>query len=530
MAGSVKRQKRPGERSLPQGDDSIEQLLGAVEQDSDRAPGNHPTLAAGVKVTDNIELVRLLDEGGMGSVWVAKHKSLAIEVAVKFISGSLSSGGTDGTEAIRRFKREARAAAQIKSPHVVKIFDHGLMESGVPFIVMEHLEGASLAHRLDETPLSVDEAACMLAQVAEVLDRAHALGLVHRDIKPANLFLVQTGYGLFTKVLDFGLAKQLKAPETSHITGSGATFGTTPYMSPGQIRSTKNVGPEADLWALAVTTYEALSGRLPFLGETAGATLIDIATADFEPVSSHIQDLPEALHMWFRKALDKNPDARFESAKAMSDAFATAVKGVPAPSADRVSATSTTERAPSSVSFADTIRHDDTDPDVAAPTPEPTTPPSTFGGAANSVDSDPPPSALRPRSTMPMMAALTLGGLLAFGFLWDRDTTNSDSTVTQPNAAPAAQAAIPRTPVTNTIAKPPLSAEALTPPSTPAPSTIATTTASARARGAIAPRRHSETVAPPPSTRPANSAQDSSRKPAPSAAPSTEVPWLIDHR
>ncbi len=145
-------------------------------------------LSPGTFVTDNLRLVELLGEGGMGCVWVAEHLTLRTKVAVKFIAAELIA---QSPELVARFTREATAAAQIKSPHVVQTFDHGVMTDGSPYIVMELLEGEDLGQKLDrEQTLPLAQVEVVISQVAKALNKAHAAGIIHRDIKPDNIFLV----------------------------------------------------------------------------------------------------------------------------------------------------------------------------------------------------------------------------------------------------------------------------------------------------------------------------------------------------
>ncbi len=280
-------------------------------------------------VTPRVRLVRLLGQGGMGSVWVAEHLTLNTEVAVKFITASLAEADPS---LLARFEREARVAAQIKSPHVVQTYDHGVMADGTPFIVMELLEGESLGDRLTRAgPLSLAEADLLVRQTTEVLARAHELGVVHRDIKPDNLFCIKSSYDLFIKVLDFGIAKQPHMPSEHGMTRTGAMLGTPYYMSPEQVTSAKHAGPQADLWALTVATYEAITGQVPFNGETLGALCIAIATAQFTPATVATANLPKAIDFWFARALNLDPEQRYANAKEYSQAFSAAVKAVPVP-------------------------------------------------------------------------------------------------------------------------------------------------------------------------------------------------------
>src|SRR5262245_38407680 len=224
-------------------------------------------LEPGTTIASDVHLVRPLGEGGMGSVWVAHHSRLGTEVAVKVVSSELAFA----PEVRRRFEREAQAAARIRDPHIVQVFDQGVMKDGRQFLVMELLEGESLADHLDRVgSLSPGEAAALVAQVAGALAKAHRLGIVHRDIKPENLFLTNAGGAPFVKILDFGIAKQHGTPANLR-TGHGAILGTPVYMSPEQLLDTKNADASADVWALAVVAYELLTGRVPFDGDTFGA-------------------------------------------------------------------------------------------------------------------------------------------------------------------------------------------------------------------------------------------------------------------
>ncbi len=269
-------------------------------------------------VTANVRLVRRLGQGGMGSIWVGHHGGLDTEVAVKFVASQLAQNNPD---ALRRFEREARAAAKIKSPHVVHTYDHGVMQSGVPYIVMELLQGESLGDRLERgKALKLRETAIVVQHIAKALTQAHKLGIVHRDIKPDNVFLVaHDDDDPFVKVLDFGIAKNQSLP-SDNVTATGALLGTPRYMSPEQLRSTKSAGPSADLWALAVVAYEAMVGKPPFVGDTLATLILAITSVDFAPPSS-VKHLRPALDSWFARALDPEPEARFGTAKELARSF-----------------------------------------------------------------------------------------------------------------------------------------------------------------------------------------------------------------
>ena len=273
---------------------------------------------AGILVTPNVKLTEKLGEGGMGSVWLADHLTLDTQVAVKFMADPAR---LNDATVVARFKREAAIAAKTTSPHAVHIYDYGLIGDVTPFIVMELLQGESLATLLARGPLSLHDVTLLVSQVAEVLTSAHAKGIVHRDIKPGNLFLIDSGYDLFIKVLDFGIAKQTGLPAESDVTDTGAFVGTPRYISPELIESAKDATPAADLWALAVVAYEALLGVPPFAGETLGSLCIAISKAKFETPSSQRPELSSKVDAWFAKALAPALESRFDSAQAMADAL-----------------------------------------------------------------------------------------------------------------------------------------------------------------------------------------------------------------
>ncbi|WP_394822662.1 serine/threonine protein kinase [Pendulispora albinea] len=274
-------------------------------------------------ITPNVRLVRQIGEGGMASVWLAHHVGLDTQVAVKLMSPALACHQA----AVERFTREARSAARIHHPNVVQILDYGVPSepNGLPYIVMEYLEGTDLETRIHlRGRLSLEETASIVVQTTRALDKAHELRIVHRDIKPENIFLTSDGEEVFVKVLDFGIAKLLGRGDVS-VTNTGATLGTPTYMSPEQMLSAKNVDYRCDLWALAVVTYEMLTGRKPFAGETYGAVCLAVNRGKFRPPSRYRRDIPGALDEWFTKALSRDPKKRFRSAREMGEAFLTAM-------------------------------------------------------------------------------------------------------------------------------------------------------------------------------------------------------------
>lgn len=289
------------------------------------------SIAAGEYVTPNIRLVRKLGAGGMGSVWVAEHLALSTEVVVKFMATELMIH----VEVAARFRREAAAAAQVKSPHVVQMLDHGVTSDGIPFIVMEMLNGHDLGKELeDKGTLPPKDVAIITKQVAKALSKAHDSGIVHRDIKPDNVFLCDDSEGFFVKLLDFGIAKSA-AGAIKDPTQTGLMIGTPPYMSPEQLRGAKDLDFRSDLWSLGVLVYEALTGQRPFKGEGVADLAIAIHTTESAPPSSVKPSLPPGLDSWFARACAKDPERRFQSAKEFADSLERAVAGLaPRPELD----------------------------------------------------------------------------------------------------------------------------------------------------------------------------------------------------
>jgi len=290
-------------------------------------------------VTPSVRLLSPIRAGGMGSVWLAEHAGLRTKVVVKFMLGEL-----DGSSSARhRFSREAAAAAQVKSPHVVQMLDHGLTSDGTPFIVMEHLEGHDLGVEIARKgALDPRTAVLIIGQVAKALSRVHSAGLLHRDIKPDNIFLCigDPDDDVFVKLLDFGIAKNHHVEGEATLdtdTRTGQVVGTPFYMSPEQVTAQKELDRRSDLWSLGVVAFEALTGKRPFDGPSFGALAVKIATADPPRPSSLDPTLPAAVDAWFAKACARSPDARFASAKELDTQLRAAFEGVvslpPIPSA-----------------------------------------------------------------------------------------------------------------------------------------------------------------------------------------------------
>ena len=262
----------------------------------------------------------MLGKGGMGSVWLAQHIGLDIPCAVKFIHAESAAN----PDARARFEREARAAAQLRTPNVVQILDYGVFEE-TPYIAMELLVGEPLSARLARrSRLDATETLRIVAQIGRALGKAHQAGIVHRDLKPENVFLVADEEGEIAKVLDFGVAKQ-----TIGLTGSntqtGALLGTPFYMSPEQAQGTKAIDSRADLWSLAVLCFRCVTGELPFRSDALGDLLIKIVMQPL-PVPSHlVRGVPPGFDAWWERAAQREPDRRFQTAKELVDSLGSAL-------------------------------------------------------------------------------------------------------------------------------------------------------------------------------------------------------------
>ncbi len=264
-------------------------------------------------------LIKTVGVGSQASVWVAEHLALTTQVAVKLIDPDLAKR----PDARERFKREATAAAQLRSPHVVQILDHGI-DGDQPFIVMELLEGEDLFQRLEKRHhLSVKDTSKIVTQIARALTRAHAAGVVHRDLKPENIFLTHNDDDEIVKVLDFGVAKVRDAAKvTMQKTGVGTLIGTPHYMSPEQVKGIGEVDFRTDLWAMGVLAYQCVTGELPFDSEGVGDLLIKITIGDMPVPSKVLNTIPPAFDAWFARACDRDASRRFATARAAAEALA----------------------------------------------------------------------------------------------------------------------------------------------------------------------------------------------------------------
>ena len=273
----------------------------------------------------------VIGSGGMGTVWLGHHEGLGTRVAIKFIRPQFA----ERADARRRFEIEARAAASVDSKHAVKVYDYGVTDAGLPYIVMEYLEGESLSEALIRRgPFPADESAKVIRQAARALAKAHAANIVHRDLKPDNIFLATNvepdetdGLPYVVKLVDFGIAKMLDvervgAKGLKGPTQDGSVIGTPNFMSPEQLTIGGTPSPLTDIWSLGACTYAAFTARIPFEGEVLGDIVLKVCVEPLPSPRKWNPDAPEGLDAWFHRACHREPAKRFQTVGEMSESLA----------------------------------------------------------------------------------------------------------------------------------------------------------------------------------------------------------------
>ncbi|MEO7038199.1 MAG: serine/threonine-protein kinase [Polyangiaceae bacterium] len=290
---------------------------------------NQSQVPDGTVLEGKFRVTKEIGRGGMAAVYEAEHIDIGKRVAVKILAAELIT-----SRVVReRFIREARAAAAIRSPYICDVYDSGMFEER-PFLVMELLEGESLYDMMTRVrQIDVETTVRIATHTARGLAKAHESNVVHRDLKPENIFLTKDEDGkLVVKIVDFGLAKFYEPTaadaQTVRLTREGALFGTPAYMSPEQAKGKGEVDHRADLWALGCIVYECLTAQTVWNVEQGVAMILaQIASAPLPRPTKLRPDLPPTFDAWFARALDRDPDKRFQTAKELSDALAKSLLG-----------------------------------------------------------------------------------------------------------------------------------------------------------------------------------------------------------
>ncbi|HET8682817.1 MAG TPA: protein kinase [Micromonosporaceae bacterium] len=396
-------------------------------------------MAVGRVLSGRYQIEELLGSGGMATVWRGRDLRLARPVAIKELPGPWLADRA----VMERFDREARTAARLAHPNIVAVHDVGV-DGSSRYLVMELIEGPTVAAMLADGPLPVAQVVAIAAQACDGLAAAHAAGIIHRDVKPANLMLTPTGV---VKICDFGIARALQGAADTSLTGTAFAMGSSRYMAPEQAYG-DHVDARADLYALGCTMYAMLTGDTPFSGENAIAVLHQHLTQPPAPLHEHRADVPRALEQLVAQLLEKDPAARPADAAEVK-ARLLALSQEPAPAAVPVAAGGTVAL-----------------PGSAALLPRPAAPAmSTLPGVAYRADTNGPshpPTSHRWRwaaAIAAVVVGVVLAAILAAPLVDSRPESGEVAAPSAPSAA------VPDTPVTGPVTTS-STAQAATRPST----------------------------------------------------------------
>ncbi len=339
-----------------------------------RAGETGASLQPGSVIAGKYRIERVLGEGGMGVVYAAHHELLDQRVALKV----LYEDAMRDDEASARFLQEARSAARLQSEHVARVMGIEMLENGVPFIVMEYLDGSDLGEELERKRVFPSARVVDYAmQALEAISQAHAQGIIHRDLKPSNLFLATVPDGSqIIKVLDFGISKPTFGGSVSKLTTSRSLLGSPPYMSPEQLRSPRSVDARTDIWSIGVVLYELLTRSIPFAGQEIGELFVAILEREPLGVRASRPDVPPGLEQVIFRCLAKNREERYADVAELARALLPFGTGEQHKSVDKIVSTLlraeelSNPRRLRPVTFDNTTVPDDMQLDVDVPAPE----------------------------------------------------------------------------------------------------------------------------------------------------------------
>jgi serine/threonine-protein kinase len=453
---------------------SMDEVLAALGPPSMTPPAGAAPKGAGPEarlpepgevVADKYRIESVLGRGGMGVVYRAHHEILGQAVGLKLMLPEIAQSG----EAVARFLNEARAAARILNEHVARVMDVGRLPNGLPYIVMEFLDGNDLGQHVSAgSRLAVETIVDYVLQALEAIGEAHAIGIVHRDLKPSNLFVARAEDGApRVKVLDFGISKDKSGgvAASGKLTSTRAVLGSPSYMSPEQLRTSRDVDARSDVWALGVILYELLTGELPFDGESLGALFAAILEEEPRPLRERRADVPPGLEQVILRCLRRKPEERWPSVTELAHALAPFGSRAGALSAERVARILPVAAPPGAAT-----------PAPPPPSPEAIAPTQISEGAGRTPASWQSETGARaPRWRPWRRVALALlvpaAALVVFAFARDRPRPPAEAPPTSASMPLAETASVPPPPpVSDEPAHVDASASAVAPaPSSPAP-------------------------------------------------------------